>query len=104
MEEEYIDPPLGPPPPLRYSHKAECVLCHKRMHTYRNSTLEPIKRQGICCNLKKLNAKNIFRKCIRKRKKKIIKLVYNYVTKKTSLYPLSGVQRHICSFLYIKKN
>lgn len=100
MEEEYIDPPLGPPPPLRMSHKAVCVLCHQRMHTYRHSLLEPIKREGICCSLKKLNAKNIFRKFIRNRKKKIIKLVYNYITKNTSLCVLSGVQRHICSFLY----
>ena len=100
MEEEYIDLPIGPPPPLRMSHKAFCVICGGRMHTHRNSTLERIKRTGICCSLKKLNAKNIIRKFIRKHKKKIIKLVYNYITKNTNLCVLSGVQRHICSFLY----
>ena len=100
MEEEYIDLPIGPPPPLRMSHKAVCVLCINRMHTYRNSTLEPIKRTGICCNLKLLNTKNILRKLIKKNKKKKIKLVYIYTTKNTNLYVMSGVQKNICSYLY----
>ena len=93
--EDYIPPP----PPLRMSHKAVCVLCGNRMHTYRNSTLEPVKRIGICCNLKLLNTKNILRKFIKKHKKKIIKLTYIYTTKNTNLYIMSGIQKKICSYL-----
>ena len=78
-------------------------LCGNRMHTYRDSTFEPIKRTGICCDLKLLNAKNIFRKFIKKQKvkvkKEVIKLVYIYTTNNTNLCPLSGIQKNICKFL-----